>query len=82
MEPNKLLTVAVFTFLPLLFLLRGYYGFVKYKEYGTQKISIFAIAKRDMSTNAKLVLIARTIIGVLIVGYSVIAFAIILVRNR
>lgn len=82
MEPNTFLTLAVFIFLPILFLLRVFYGHAKYKQYGEQKISIFTVAKMKTSTNAKLVLISRAIIGVSIVGYSVIAFAIFLVKKQ
>ncbi len=78
MDPTVLLKTSVLIFLPLLLVLRLFYGYYKHKHFGTQKISIFAIAKLKSSTNLKLVLMARIIIGVSIVAYSIIIYAIIL----
>lgn len=80
MDSANLLKTSVFISLPLLALLRLFYGLYKHRQYGTQKISIFSIAKLEASTNLKLVLMARIVIGTSIVAYSIITVAIILYR--
>lgn len=81
MDSANLLKISVFTSLPLLALLRIFYGLFKHREYGTQKISIFSIAKLEASKNLKLVVMARVVILTSIIAYTIIIVAIILHRT-
>jgi hypothetical protein len=81
MEKSKLLSICIFSFLPVLFVLRAYYGYLKSISFGDEKLSIFMISKMKVEgVHSKLVLVARSIIGLSIIAYSIIGSLIIMIR--
>lgn len=76
MSEKQLISWSVFTLLPVLFLMRFYYGYLKHNHFGKKKISIFKIAQGENISNRKLVNFSRFVIGFSILAYAIISFAI------
>lgn len=80
MNSHKILTYSVFSFLPLLFILRLYYYSQLHKDFGNIKFPILKVATGMVETNKRIMILARIVIGTSLVGYSIIVCGVLLLR--